>query len=86
MNLLKKIVYPSLIIGATLVSLSFTESNKKENTKDELCYDFYIKCKGSNQFTETVKAKSLSVAKTMLTNRYPSCTVQTKSTNGHKCD
>jgi len=86
MNLLKKIVYPSLIIGATLVSLSFTESNKKESTTDELCYDFYIKCNGSNQFTETVKAKSLSVAKTMLTNRYPSCTVQTKSTNGHKCD
>jgi hypothetical protein len=86
MNLLKTIVYPSLIIGAALISLSFTESNKKENPKDELCYDFYIKCKGSNQFTETVKAKSLSVAKTMLTNRYPSCTVQTKSTNGHKCE
>lgn len=86
MNLLKKIIFPSLILGTTLISLSFTGYNKKENTKDELCYDFYIKCKGSNQFTETVKAKSLSVAKTILTNRYPSCTVQTKSTNGHKCD
>jgi hypothetical protein len=86
MNLLKKIVYPSLIIGTTIISLSFTENQKNENTNDELCYDFYIKCKGSNQFTETVKAKSLSVAKTMLTNRYPNCTVQTKSTNGHKCE
>lgn len=86
MSLLKTSFILSLIIGATLISLSFTESHKKENTKDELCYDFYIKCKGSNQFIETVKAKSLSVAKTMLTNRYPACTVQTKSTNGHKCE
>ena len=77
-----------LIIGtiaAACITVSFTLP-KKEAFKEELCFDFYVKCKGSNQFLETVKAKSLTEAKTKLNNRYPDCTIQSKSTNGHNCN
>lgn len=83
---MKKIISVCGLVSILCLFFSFTSNIKELKASDDLCFDFYVKCKGSNQFTETVKAKSLTVAKTMLINRYPSCTIQTKSTNGHKCE
>ena len=87
-NNMKKIISILSLAFIVCVALSFTTTlkTKNSNVPEELCYDFFVKCKGSNQFVETVKAKSLPVAKSMLVNRYPQCTVQPKSTNGHKCN
>jgi hypothetical protein len=86
---MKKMISILSIATIVCITLSFTYNNsasKSSSSSEELCYEFYVKCKGSNQFVETVKAKSQSVAKTMVTNRYSECSVQTKSPNGHKCN
>ncbi len=76
-----------ILFSATivLVTLSFTTKNSfnKSNFSDDKCYDFFVKCKGSSQFVETIKAKSMSEAKTIATNRYPQCAVSNKSS--HTC-
>jgi hypothetical protein len=82
----KRIIFGTILISSILLSFTLSKKTNDLASKEELCFDFYIKCKGSNQFLETVKAKSLPEAKTKLSNRYPDCTIQSKSTNGHNCD
>lgn len=77
-------------VALLLLGASFTLTRSSEHTTFEAnrtCeYSFYVKCKGSNQFVETVRAKDAAVAKTMVKNRYSDCTIQTKDANGKNCE
>ena len=78
---MKKIIYLSVL---TLFISAFTIKNSQSDNDGLLrtCeYSFYVKCNGSNQFVEIIRAKDLSTAKTMCKNRYKDCKVQTKSSN-----
>jgi hypothetical protein len=69
------------ITAVILSSLAFTLKNQNSIPNRECEYSFYVKCPGSNQFTETVKAKDMAEAKAKATNRYPNCKVTTKDAN-----
>ena len=86
---MKKIIFPTLI-AASLISLSFVFNNnntEKNSSKSTTCeYSFYVKCQGSNQFVEIIRAKDVFTAKTICKNRYSNCTVSFKDTNGKNCN
>jgi|GEM_PF-2200496 len=87
---MKNIQLPLVIVISLLVAVSFAFTNNRKSTHDfsyRTCeYSFYLKCKGSNQFVETVRAKNAAEAKTMVKNRYNECTIQTKDSNGKNCE
>ncbi|MEY4603815.1 MAG: hypothetical protein RIT43_1107 [Bacteroidota bacterium] len=85
---MKKIIFPTLI-ATSLIFLSFVidkNVNEKSASYSRTCeYSYYVKCDGSNQFVEVIRAKDASTAKAMCVNRYPNCKVSTKDANGKNC-
>lgn len=80
---MRKIYVLSTVLIA-LVFMSFADDNARKTQKT--CeYEFYVKCKGSDQFVEVIRAKDGSTAKTMAKNRYKDCDVRSKSGNGMNC-
>ena len=80
----------TLLISSLLIILivsSFTVNNHNYGKKIlKSCeYSFYVKCDGSNQFIEIIRAKDQSTAKSMCKNRYSKCKVTTKSPNPKNC-
>ena len=67
-----------LTLGVSAFTLNSPENDELLRTCE---YSFYVKCDGSNQFVEIIRAKDLPTAKTMCKNRYKGCRVQTKSSN-----
>jgi len=80
---MKKLIYLSTVMLVLIVS-SFTIQNTFETNDNETIlktceYSFYVKCDGSNQFVEIIRAKDGSTAKKMCTERYSKCKVTTKN-------
>lgn len=71
-------------VTVAIVSMSFAVDNAREPQKT--CeYEFNVKCANSSQFTEVIRAKDHSTAKTMCINRYKDCKVYTKDSGGKNC-
>ena len=87
---MKSILKTTGMVTFIAIGLSFTLTNNDDESVKEpnrVCeFSFYVKCDGSNQFVETVKAKSFSEAQTKTRNRYPKCKVSTKSSNPKNCE
>ena len=87
---MKKIIFSLAITTVAISGIAMMSSNK-ENTEyvkepSRTCeYTFWVKCKGSNTYAETVRAKHLSEARTKLKNRYPNCTISNHTTAGKNC-
>ena len=64
------------------MGFTYDEASATQKTCE---YEFYVKCKNSNQFVDVIRAKDASTAKTMCTNKYANCKVSTKNTNGKNC-
>jgi hypothetical protein len=86
---MKKIITLSLI-AISLISFSFIDKNnvkEKKASSGRTCeYSFYVKCDGSNQFVDVIRAKDQSTAKSMCKNKYSNCTVNAKDSNGKNCE
>ncbi len=78
------------LIAISLFSFSFVVKNninEKKVPSGRTCeYSFYVKCEGSNQFVDVIRAKDQSTAKSMCKNKYSNCTVNSKDSNGKNCE
>ena len=75
----------SLLLILIISSFTVSNSNDYEKILKSCEYSFYVKCDGSNQFIEIIRAKDQSTAKSMCKNRYSKCKVITKSPNPKNC-
>ena len=83
---MKKLLLLSSILLALIVSSFTIDKNNESKMILKSCeYSFYVKCDGSNQFVEMVRAKDQSTAKAMCKNRYSKCKVTTKNSNPKNC-
>jgi hypothetical protein len=84
---MKKLVILSFAFVA-LGSAAFTyNSDHTENLSQKTCeYSFWVKCEGSSQFKEVIRAKSSTEAKNICENRYKNCTVRWENSNGKNCN
>jgi archaellin len=84
---MKNLVILSAVVVA-LISTAFTLTEKStEMVSQKTCeYSFYVKCEGSSQFKEIIRAKSSTEAKTICENRYKSCNVRPENSTGKNCN
>ena len=75
----------SLLLIIIISSFTINKNNDSEKILKSCEYSFYVKCDGSNQFVEIIRAKDQSTAKAMCKNRYSKCKVTTKSPNPKNC-